>query len=78
MLEDHDFLERNYLLYEACRNQFNIKESDINILNEFNIRQSIVDLKPQNNDNSERCPYWLIKWVSLICRYVKYEHQLLV
>jgi len=44
------------------------------LLNEFNIKSSILDMR-----KGEKCPYWLIKWVSLICNYVKMEHdQLLI
>ena len=70
MNEKHNFLHRNAILCRACVEP--LAEEDLALLSEFGIRDSAL-----NTVSGERAPDWLVKWASLILRYVRLEEKML-
>lgn len=65
MKKYHTFVDRNYIIYQACTNP-NITDEDENRLKEFNLRGSVL----------RDVPDWLMKWASLICEYILFEEEI--
>ena len=70
MNEKHNFLHRNAMLCRACSEP--LTDEDLALLSEYGIRDSAL-----NTLSGERAPDWLVKWASLILRYVQLEEKLL-
>ena len=70
MNEKHNFLHRNAMLCRACSEP--LTDEDLALLSDYGIRDSAL-----NTLSGERAPDWLVKWASLILRYVQLEEKLL-
>ena len=70
MNEKHNFLHRNAILCRACSEP--LTDEDLALLSDFGIRDSAL-----NTISGERAPDWVVKWASLILRYVQLEEKLL-
>ena len=65
MKKYHTFVDRNYLIYKACMNQFITPEDEKRLI-EFGLKESVM----------RDVPDWLKKWASLICEYILFEEEI--
>ena len=63
MKQSHTFLDRNYLIWYACKYPM-ITDEDQYVLNKHGIKSSLI---------TPDVPFWLTKWASLTLRFCEYE-----
>ena len=69
MKENHTFIDRNLILYNAitaCEpGREGVTSEDYARLEKFSIRKSVLS----------DIPLWLVKWASLICDFIEFEQE---
>lgn len=65
MKKYHTFVDRNYILYKACKYP-EITAEDDQRLQDFGLKESVMTDVPD----------WLRKWASLICEYIIFEEEI--
>ena len=63
----HTFVDRNFVLFKAISDTMHgseLSKEDYNVLDSCGLRKSVT----------KDLPVWLVKWASLICEYIEFEH----